>query len=172
MWLAVIWHVMGAKSNPESCLETVVRHHKQLNQEASYNFTYYYRCVTNVSNIRRLECSTFNAQGILRCRIFNFNPPFKFPLMQLPCTWVRAWVVLCVTNGVPNVRGVPRFGYKLAEVLWRFPNEFAMIRMTYRCKIVEVGNQPVEWRIDRQYGRLKNHSLGYLPSHSYFILGK
>jgi hypothetical protein len=49
-------------------------------------------------------------------------------------------------------------------MFWRFPNEFAMIRMRYRCKIVEVGNQPVEGRIDRQYGRLRHHSLGYLPS--------
>jgi hypothetical protein len=72
---------------------------------------------------------------------------------------------LRVTNGVPNVRGVLRFSYELAEVFWRFPDEFAMIRMTYRCKIVEVGNQPVEGRIDRQYGRLRHHSLGYLPSH-------
>ena len=39
-----------------------------------------------------------------------------------------------------------------------------MIQMRYRCKIVEVGNQPVQERIDRQYGRLRHHSLGYLPS--------
>ena len=63
-----------------------------------------------------------------------------------------------------DVRGVPRFSYELAEFFWRFPNEFAMIRMRYRCKIVEVGNRPVRGRIDRQYGRLRHHSLGYLPS--------
>ena len=63
-----------------------------------------------------------------------------------------------------NVRGVPRFSYELAKFFWRFPNEFAMIRMRYRCKIVEVGNRPVRGRIDRQYGRLRHHSLVYLPS--------
>ena len=39
-----------------------------------------------------------------------------------------------------------------------------MIRMRYRYKIFEVGNQPVQGRIDRQYGRLGHHSLGYLLS--------
>jgi hypothetical protein len=63
-----------------------------------------------------------------------------------------------------NVRGVPRFSYELANFFWRFPNEFAMIRMRYQYKIVEVGNQPVQGRIDRQYGRLRHHNLGYLPS--------
>jgi hypothetical protein len=63
-----------------------------------------------------------------------------------------------------NVRGVPRFIYELAEIFWRFPNEFAMIRTRYRCKIIKVGNQPVHGRIDRQYGRLRHHNLGYLPS--------
>ena len=63
-----------------------------------------------------------------------------------------------------NVRGVPRFSYELANFFWRFPNEFAMIRMRYRCKIVEVGNRPVRGRIDRQYGRLRHHSLVYLSS--------
>ena len=29
-----------------------------------------------------------------------------------------------------------------------------MIRMRYRCKIVEAGNQPFQGRIDRQYGQL------------------
>ena len=41
----------------------------------------------------------------------------------------------------PNVLGVPRFCYVLAEMFWRFPNEFAMIRMRCRCKIVEVENR-------------------------------
>ena len=63
-----------------------------------------------------------------------------------------------------NVRGVPRFSYKLAEIFWRVPKECAMIRMTYRCKIVEVGNQLVQGRIGRQYGWLRHHSLGYLLS--------
>ena len=36
-----------------------------------------------------------------------------------------------------------------------------MIRMRYRCKIVEVGNQPLQGRIDWQYGRLRHHNLGY-----------
>ena len=70
-----------------------------------------------------------------------------------------------------NVRGVPRISYELAKKIWRFPNEFAMIRMRYRCKIVEVRNQLVQGRIDRQYGRLRHHNLGYLPS-QFFILGK
>ena len=39
-----------------------------------------------------------------------------------------------------------------------------MIRMRYRCKIVELGNQPVQGRIDWQYGRLRHHSSGYSPS--------
>jgi hypothetical protein len=39
-----------------------------------------------------------------------------------------------------------------------------MIWMRYGCKIVEVGNQLAEGRIDWQYGRLRHHSLGYLPS--------
>ena len=39
-----------------------------------------------------------------------------------------------------------------------------MIQMRYRCKIVEVENQPVRGRIDWQYGRLRHHSLGNLPS--------
>jgi hypothetical protein len=39
-----------------------------------------------------------------------------------------------------------------------------MIRMRYRCKIVEVENQPVQGRVDRQYGRLRHHNLGYLSS--------
>ena len=39
-----------------------------------------------------------------------------------------------------------------------------MIRMEYRCKIVKVGNQPVQGRIDRKYDRLKHHSLRCLPS--------
>ena len=70
---------------------------------------------------------------------------------------------------LPNVRGVPRFSYELAKKIWRFPNEFAMIRMTYRCKIVEVRNQPVQVRIDWQYGRLRHHSLGYLQSHFFYF---
>ena len=40
-----------------------------------------------------------------------------------------------------------------------------MIRMRYRSKIVEVGIQRVQGRMDRQYGWLRHHSLGYLPSH-------
>ena len=67
-------------------------------------------------------------------------------------------------GGHNNVRGVPTFSYELAEFFWRFPNEFAMIRMRYRCKIVEVGNQPVQGRIDRQYGQLRHYSSGYLSS--------
>ena len=51
-----------------------------------------------------------------------------------------------------NVRGVPRFSYELADFFWKFPNEFTMIRMRYRCKIIEDGNQPVQGRIDWQYG--------------------
>ena len=39
-----------------------------------------------------------------------------------------------------------------------------MIWMSYRCKIVEVGNQPVQGRINPQYGRLRHHSLGFLLS--------
>ena len=39
-----------------------------------------------------------------------------------------------------------------------------MIQMRHRCKIVEVGNQVVQGRIDCQYGRLRHHSLGYLLS--------
>ena len=39
-----------------------------------------------------------------------------------------------------------------------------MIRIRYRCRIVEVGNRPVRGRIDWQYGRLRHHSLGYLAS--------
>jgi hypothetical protein len=74
---------------------------------------------------------------------------------------VTGWT--CKHSG-SNVRGVLRFSYKLAEFFWRFPSEFAMIRMRYRCRIVEVGNQPVQGRRDRQYGRLRHHSLGYLPS--------
>ena len=40
-----------------------------------------------------------------------------------------------------------------------------MIWMGYQCKTVEAGSQPVRGRIDRQYGRLRHHSLRYLPSH-------
>ena len=39
-----------------------------------------------------------------------------------------------------------------------------MIRMRYQCKIVKVGNRPVQMRKDWQYGRLRQHILGYLPS--------
>ena len=39
-----------------------------------------------------------------------------------------------------NVWRVPRFSYELAKMTWSFPNKFAMIRMEYQCKIVEVGN--------------------------------
>ena len=39
-----------------------------------------------------------------------------------------------------------------------------MIRMRCQCKIVKVKNKPVQWRIDRQYGWLRHHNLGYLPS--------
>ena len=31
-----------------------------------------------------------------------------------------------------NERGVPNFSYQLAEIFWRFLNEFAMIRTRYR----------------------------------------
>ena len=37
---------------------------------------------------------------------------------------------------------------------------FTMIGMRYQCKIVEVGHRLVQRRIDRQYGRLRHHSLG------------
>ena len=69
-----------------------------------------------------------------------------------------------VGHNQPNVQGVPRFSYELAGVFWRFPNEFAMIRMRYQCKIVEVRNRPVQGRIGWQYGWWRHHSLGYLPS--------
>ena len=65
---------------------------------------------------------------------------------------------------LPNVRGVPSFGYELAKKIWRFPNELAIIRTRYRLKIVKVGNWPVQMRKDRQYSRLRHHILGYLPS--------
>ena len=54
--------------------------------------------------------------------------------------------------------------YELADIFLRFLNELAMIRMRYRCRIVEVGNRPVRGRIERQYGQLRHHDLGYLPS--------
>jgi len=38
-----------------------------------------------------------------------------------------------------------------------------MIRMMYQCKIVEVGNQPVQRKIHEQYDRLRYYSLRYLP---------
>ena len=60
-----------------------------------------------------------------------------------------------------NVWGVLRFSYEIAEFFWRFPNEFVMIGMRYPCKIVEIGNRPVQGRIDRQYGQLRHRSLGY-----------
>ena len=63
-----------------------------------------------------------------------------------------------------NERGVPNFSYELAEIFWRFPNEFAMIWTRYRLKIVKVGNWPVQMRNDRQFSRLRHHILGYLPS--------
>ena len=46
-------------------------------------------------------------------------------------------------------------------------NEFPMIGMRYQCKIVEVGNRPVQGRLDQQYGMLRHHSLGY-PSRVIF----
>jgi hypothetical protein len=75
------------------------------------------------------------------------------------------------SGGHAGVWGVQRFRYELPKFFWRFLNEFAMIWMRYQWKILEIGNQPVQGRIDRQYGRLRHHSLGYLPSHV-FILGK
>ena len=63
-----------------------------------------------------------------------------------------------------NVRGVLKFSYELAGFFWRFPNEFAIIRMKYGCKIVKVGNQSIQMRKYPQYGRLRHHILGYLPS--------
>ena len=62
-----------------------------------------------------------------------------------------------------NVRGVRRFSYELANFFWRYLKEFAIIGMRYQCKIVEVGNQLVQGRIDRQNGQLRHHGLGYLP---------
>ena len=71
-----------------------------------------------------------------------------------------------------NVQGVPRFSYELSDFFWRFPNEFAVIQMRYQCKSVEVGNRLVQGRIDRQYGRLRHHSLGIYRAIYLFILGK
>ena len=62
-----------------------------------------------------------------------------------------------------NVWEVLRFSYELAEIFWRFPNEFVMIWMRCQCKIFKVRNQPVQGRIDWQYGQLRHHILGYLP---------
>ena len=64
--------------------------------------------------------------------------------------------------GSGNVRGVPRFSYKVVNFFWRIPNEFIMIRMRYRCKIIKVGNRLVQGRIDQQYGQFRYHSLGFL----------
>ena len=68
-----------------------------------------------------------------------------------------------------NVQGVLRLSYELANFFSRFPNEFEMIGMKYRCKIDEVRNQLVHGRIDRQYGWLRHHSLGYLPRVSFYF---
>jgi hypothetical protein len=42
-----------------------------------------------------------------------------------------------------------------------------MIQMRYRCKIVEVAYQPVQGRIDWQYGRLRHHSSKILPNQNF-----
>ena len=74
-----------------------------MNKEARYSCSCYYKYVSNVGNTKQIESPTFNArQGMLRCGVFNFNPPSKFPLMMwLPYTWV----ILCVTYGVPRIGG-------------------------------------------------------------------
>ena len=47
-----------------------------------------------------------------------------------------------MVGGWANVNDILRYSYKLAKQIWRFPNEFAMMRMRYLCKVVEVGKQP------------------------------
>ena len=83
--------------------------------------------------------------------------------MTTTCVEVHVGIQNAYVYSTTIVRRVLTFSYELAEFFWRFPNEFAMIRMQYRCKIVEVGNQPVQGIIDRQYGQLRHHSSGYLP---------
>ena len=39
-----------------------------------------------------------------------------------------------------------------------------MIWMRYQCEIVKVRNRLFQMRKDRQYGRLRQRSLGYIPS--------
>jgi len=70
-----------------------------------------------------------------------------------------------------NKQRVLRFNYELVKKNWRFPYEFAMIGLRYGCKIVEVGNRPIQGKIDQQYDWLRHYSLKYL-SRIFFILGK
>ena len=55
----------------------------------------------------------------------------------------RQLMLWLMVGGWANVNDILRYSYKLAKQIWRFPNEFAMMRMRYLCKVVEVGKQPV-----------------------------
>jgi hypothetical protein len=73
-----------------------------MNQEVTVVVATRDMCPMLATSTKRIESPTFNAQGMLRCIVFNFNPPSKFPLMMWPpCTRV----ILCVTYGVPKIGG-------------------------------------------------------------------
>jgi hypothetical protein len=57
--------------------------------------------------------------------------------LQVTCTYPPSHYDLFIYH---NERGVPNFSYELAEIFWRFPNEFTIIRTRYRLKIFKVGN--------------------------------